>query len=173
MRRRTTTLGASFLATFAVAAGAAAPADAHYLSSTAWSKRKHGDTHLNDFRFPPRNLRFEPCITRTVTLKAGYWDHDAYIVSERRRDHPDISRDEWPALIPTTGTYTWKACREWIYDRVPDDGRYMVTSTLSRGNRPVTSSAQDLDDAYRHDTNDKGNYEWGGRLARSTTRPGG
>jgi hypothetical protein len=177
MRTRTRTLGASLLAGFALAAGgslagAAAPADAHYLSSTTWSKWKHGDTHLNDFRFPPRNLEFKPCITRTVTLRSGYWDHDAYIVSERRRNDPDISTDEWPLYVPTTGAYHWKACREWTYDREPADGNYVVTSRLSRSNRQVGISMQDLDDVHRHDTNDKGDYEWGGRLAPAQF-PGG
>jgi hypothetical protein len=167
MRTRTATLGASLLAALALAAGGslvgpAAQADAYYLSSTAWSKWKHGDTHLNDLRFPrPRNPKFMPCITRSVTLTYGYWDHNAYFVSERRRNDPDINREENPVLVPRRGTYKWKACR-WFG---PQSAQYFVESTLSRGKVVVDKSLQELSGNHRHDDNRQGNYEWGGRIA--------
>jgi hypothetical protein len=154
-------LGASLLAAFAVAlAGAAAPADAHYLSSTAWSKARYGDTHLNLLRWPPRNVAFKPCITRRVKLTYGYWDHNAYVVSESHRTDPDINTDETPVLIPSAGTYKWVACRWWT----TTFRDYRVLSTLSRGNRTVDESLQELSGNHIYDKRE-GMYEWGGRIA--------
>ncbi len=167
MRTRRSTLGASLLAAFALAAGtslagAAAPADAFYLSSTTWSKWKHGDTHLNDLRFPrPRNAKFMPCISRSVRLTYGYWNHNAYFVSEDRRNDPDINFDEDPVLIARSGTYTWRACR-WFG---PKSAQYFVESTLTQGKRTIDESLQELSANHRHDDNRQRDYEWGGRIA--------
>jgi hypothetical protein len=178
MRTRTATLGASLLAVFTLAvagslAGAAAPADAYYLSSTKYSEWRYHDDHLDVLRFPePRNLTFMPCITRKVTLQDGYWKHNAYVVSTSNREDPDINLKEESVLIHTPGTYKWKACRWWGQK----SQQYFVESTLSRGSRTVDESLQELSANHIHDKSE-GKYEWGGRIvfdrAFGITEPSG
>jgi hypothetical protein len=161
MRTGTKALVASLIAAFALAAAsslAAAPADAHYLSSS----KKIPDRHLNLLRFPkPKNPGWKPCIHRTVRLRAGYWHHNAYIVSERSRNCPDINRNEESALILRSGKYYWTACRWWITSRT-----YRVSSTLLRRHQVIDYSENDLDPKFmKHANKHAGMYEWGGRIA--------
>jgi hypothetical protein len=165
---RTRTLVASLLAAFALAAGgslagAAAPADAHYL--------RHTDT----FHFPAWSPRFRPCIHRTVGLRARNFLHGAYLVSTRHRSDPDL--DQAPIRLPVGGIYRWEACRGWN----SHIDRYEVRSTL-RGH----GFSHTIKNVFERDPNQfgspshvygNGRYEWGGRLVRpeppGTTHPSG
>ena len=93
-RTRATTVVASLLAAFALAAGGslaggAAPADAHYLRTT--------DT----FHFPAWSLQFRPCIHRTIGLRLRNFLHGAYAVSASHRTDPDLRQA--PIHLPRCG----------------------------------------------------------------------
>jgi hypothetical protein len=172
MRTRTTTIVASLVAAFALAAVgslalAAGQADAYYLSSTTFSKWKYGDTHLNDMYFPQREIRFVPRMTRSVRLRAGLYDHGAYMVSMRHRTNADLGGRE--LSIPVTGRYKWVSTRRW---RGPKTrfGHYEVFSTLS--GHGVHQTVKNAIEPWVHYSEPSavrygnGKYEWGGRLAR-------
>ena len=176
MRTRTARIGALVAAALALAAagslaGAAAPADAHYLKSTDAA----ADHHLNILRYPPRNPGFRPCIDRPLRLSAGQYLHGAYAVSETHRTDPDLEEELFTVRVP--GTYDWEACRGWNA-RIQD---YQIRSTLRR--RGVVSST--LLNTFSRDplaepgpvhVYGNGNYEWGGRIVRTTpgvTEPSG
>ena len=168
LRTRTTTLVASLLAAFALAAGgslagAAAPAEAHYLRTTSI------------FHFPAWSPRFRPCIHRTVGLRRHNFLHGAYAVSTTHRTDPDLRQA--PIRIPVGGSYRWQACRGWN----SHIDRYEVRSTL-RGH----GFSHTIKNVFARDPNagidpshvyGDGRYEWGGRLAipepPGTTHPSG
>jgi hypothetical protein len=168
MRTRPAAFGASLAAAFALAAagslaGAAVPADAFYIKSTDATL----DHHLNILRWPPRNPAFRPCIGRPVRLQAGEYLHGAYAVSESHRTDPDLDEELLTVRVPTT--YAWEACRGWNY-HIHD---YEIRSTLRRGGVVSstilnTFSRDPLSEPGPIHVYGNGNYEWGGRIVRST-----
>ena len=166
-RTRATTVVASLLAAFALAAGGslaggAAPADAHYLRTT--------DT----FHFPAWSPAFRPCIHRTVGLRLRNFLHGAYAVSASHRTDPDLRQA--PIHLPAAGSYSWEACRGYN-TRIH---HYEVRSTL-RGH----GFSHTIKNVFARDPNvlgpshvyGDGSYEWGARLvipeAPGTTHPSG
>ena len=163
MRTRRRALVAALAAAFSVVAtaslaGAAAPAEAYYLKNTDF-----GNFH-SFLRFPPKHPSFRPCITNTVTLGPGDYDHGAYIVSQSHRTNPDLEI----ALLHVRArtTFHWEVCRGWNDDI--GSGRYQVRSRLVR--RGFSHSALmtfENEISGRSFLYGNGNYEWGGRIVRA------
>jgi hypothetical protein len=150
MRTRTTTLAASLVAAFMLAAagslaGAAAPAHAERLSQ------------VDLFHFPAWSKKGRECSSATVRLRAGVWQHGAFLVRTSRPTHPDL--DTNPISLPARNKqkYGWRVCRTWN----SVSNAYRVVSTLSRGNWS-RFEVNELEAPFIHG---EGNYEWGGRLA--------
>jgi hypothetical protein len=155
-------LAALALAAGGSLAGAAAPADAHYLRTT--------DT----FHFPAWSPNFRPCIHRTVGLRRRNFLHGAYAVSISHRTDPDLHQA--PIHLPAAGSYSWEACRGYN-SRIH---HYEVRSTL-RGH----GFSHTIKNVFARGPNvlgpshvyGDGSYEWGGRLVipepPGTTHPSG
>jgi hypothetical protein len=166
MIRPLATICAVFAAAAVIAcAAAASSAQAQYLTSTAATP----DHHLNILRWPPRNPSFRPCIYGTANLRADYYVHGAYIVSEKHRDKPDL----YQAHIrpPVAGKYAWEVCRGWnpaitgVYHDQAYSG-YQVRSTVKGHGWSHT-----ILNTFEHNLYGDGNYEWGGRIAMEPPAP--
>jgi hypothetical protein len=165
MRTRRTTLVASLVAAFALAAtaslaGGAAPAHAYYF--------KNPDHSL--LRFPPKFRSFRPCFTDTVTLPRGTYLHGAYMVSKRHRTSPDL--EQVPLNVRVRTTYHWEICRGWNPDPNPaafSPAAYQVRSTLvpasPRGRKNSALMTFENDPSGQR-LFGNGSYEWGGRIVR-------
>jgi hypothetical protein len=171
MRIRRTSIVASLVAAFALAAfaslaGGAASAQAYYLKNTDF-----GDFHRL-LRFPPKHPKFRPCISNTVTLPRGTYDHGAYIVSQRHRTSPDLEGAGRYLTVRRRTTYNWEVCRFWNPDSHGNGlgfARYQVQSRLlRRGAKPhVALMTFENEPGGRRVIYGEGNYEWGGRIARA------
>lgn len=162
MTRTVAMICAFFIAAIALAAAAAAnaaPAHAYYNAST----EAVADQHLNDLRWPPQSPSFRPCIGKDQTLRAGDFNHGAYLVSEDHRDDSDLLNAH--IIVPTSGVYFWEVCRGWNARL----GKYEVRSTLTGQGWSHT-----ILNRFERDPNDfsgpshlygNGSYEWGGRIA--------
>ena len=137
--------------------------------SAAGKNTDHGARWHSLLRFPePKFPKFRPCISNTVTLPPGEYDHGAYIVSMAHRTRPDLENQ--PLTVRARTTYNWEVCRFWNTD-AHNNGlgfqRYQVVSRLLRRNAKPHTALMTFENDSRTLVFGTGDYEWGGRIARA------